>query len=70
MFLALAKKETRQLLLRYNKTFIGNGIPGHNIDPDLPEEEFCRLLNEALETGVPLPEEKVCMPPLPEGYVL
>ena len=70
MFIALAKDETCNLLLRYNKTFIGNGIPGHNIDPYLPEEEFCRLLQEAIDSGVPVPEEKVSMPPLPEGYVL
>lgn len=70
MFIAFARDSTFDLLMEYNRTFKDSQISGHYIIPSLPEEEFCRLIREAIDSGVPVPKEKVCMPPLPEGYVL
>lgn len=70
MFIAVAKDSTFDLLMKYNRIFIDDQISGHYIIPSLSEDEFCRLLQDAIDTGIPVPEEKVSLPPMPEGYVL
>lgn len=46
----------------------GITFPSADIDTDLPEEEFCRILQRAIDTGIPVKAEEICMEPLPPGY--
>jgi len=68
MHMALASEETCVIYREYAKRFESLGTL--SLLPEMSEEEFCEKLLKAMETGIPVKNEEVCMPPLPEGYVL
>lgn len=64
MYIMLCKDSTTGLFLKYLDIFV-NTFPSADIDT-LLSEEFCRIIQRAINTGIPVKPEEVCfMEPWP-----